>query len=86
MCRAAVLNAHGEMKAHILVTICPDFGFLGIVSVKQPFRRHEAKNARKFRNIDPRTVQNQVPAPPKSRPGGSKIESGALEDAIFQDI
>ena len=26
MCRTAVLKAHGEMKAHILVTICPDFG------------------------------------------------------------
>ena len=25
-CRTALLKAHGEMKAHILVTICPDFG------------------------------------------------------------
>ena len=86
MCRTAVLKAHGEMKVHILATIWPDFGFLGIVSVKQPFRRHETKNARKFRKIDPRTVQNRGPEPPKSRPGGSKIESEALQDAIFQDI
>ena len=86
MCRTAVLKAHGEMKAHILVTICPDFGFLGIVSVKQAFRRHEAKNVRKFRKIDPRTVLNRDLELPKSRPGASKIESGALQDAIFQDI
>ena len=26
ICRTALLKAHGEMKAHILVTICPDFG------------------------------------------------------------
>ena len=28
-------------------------------------------------------LQNGNPEPPKSRPGASKIESGALEDAIF---
>ena len=26
ICRTALLKAHGEMKAHILATICPDFG------------------------------------------------------------
>ena len=25
ICRTALLKAHGEMKAHILATICPDF-------------------------------------------------------------
>ena len=30
--------------------------------------------------------ENQGPEAPKSRPGASKIEAGALQDVIFEDI
>ena len=52
ICRAALLKAHGEMKAHILATICPDFA----MNLK---RWKETKGAQKTSNI----FEKSVPKP-----------------------
>ena len=52
-------------------------------------RQIEAQSLQNRARSLPRMLSNRAksnPEPPKSRLGGSKIESGALQDAIFQDI
>ena len=50
-------------------------------SIKTRFSKIE-KFAQKSKNV----AEKSIPELLKIGPGGSKIESGALQDAIFQDI
>ena len=79
ICRTALLKAHGEMKAHILATICPDFAMNLKTLVRNTFL---PKEPRKRRTFSKNRSQNSL----KSRFGASKIEPGDLQDAIFQDV
>ena len=94
MCRTAVLKAHGEMKAHILVTICPDLALMAGNLRNKSFSgecwlggsKIEAWRLQNHpRQIEAQTLQNRARSLPriishrsKSSPRASKIEAPRL--------
>ena len=56
ICRAALLKAHGEMKAHILATICPDFAMNLRRWQETLSYQRRPENVEHFRKIGPKTL------------------------------
>ena len=78
MCRTAVLKAHGEMKAHILATICPDLALMAGNLRNKSFSGEcwlggSKIEAWRLQN-HPRRLPNRGPDPPKSSPEPSKTQ------------
>ena len=98
MCRTAVLKAHGEMKAHILVTICPDLALMAGNLRNKSFSgecwlggsKIEAWRLQNHpRQIEAQSLQNRARSLPrmlsnraKSSPRASKIEARRLQNRV----